>query len=300
VYRTSPSSTSPRCKLTLLELAEHFFQWLDREVAAQRSRPATSAYYRRMLKPLIDLVGDHQVDQLRAWDLERVKTGWHSVQAAQRLLNWSQRVGLASDNPFNRVAKPRPGCRSTILRAGELELLRRRASPELRAILLAQVLTAARPGEIRGLHWFQYRPGPHPHFVLNEFKARDRRGDRRQVRVLPVVPRLARLLGRLARRRPSPASHVFTNVAGEPWTGDALSRAFRRLRRRLGLADDLVPYSIRHTSATRACVAGVRDRLLAELLGHTSTRTTARYLHPDVAELLEVAQRMSRRHQKGR
>jgi integrase/recombinase XerD len=69
----------------------------------------------------------------------------------------------------------------------------------------------------------------------------------------------------------------------------------RRLRRRIDLADDVVPYTLRHTAATRATVAGVRDKLLAELLGHTSTRTTARYQHPNVEDLCAAAERATAR-----
>src|SRR6185295_4351794 len=43
--------------------------------------------------------------------------------------------------------------------------------------------------------------------------------------------------------------------------------------------ETIVPYTFRHTAATLASAAGVRDRLLADALGHTETSTTARYQH---------------------
>ena len=281
--------------MTLAQLADLFFSWSTREAAAGRQRPATVDYYRRLLRPLLEVAGGTELVDLIPWDLERVKTGWHSVQAAQRLLNWARVQGLASDNPFNRVTRPRAGQRSAVLDQADEIRLRRRANPALRAMLLALILTGARPGELRALRWSDYRLGRHPHFILAAFKARDRRGDRRQVRILPVVPRLARLLERLRRRGPARSAPVFRNAEGQAWTGDALARAFRRLRRRFDLAEDLVPYSLRHTAATRATSAGVRDRVLAELLGHTSTRTTARYQHPEAADLHRAARRMTRR-----
>lgn len=281
--------------MNLAQLADHFFEWLEREAAARRTAPATVTYYRRQLRPLLALAGDHLVGELRAWELERVKTGWHSVQAAQRLLNWAVRVGLAAANPYARVAKPAGGSRSTIMRKGQCAWIRRRSGAELRAVLLALRLTLGRPQEIRALRWCDLVEGPPRFFALGDFKARDRRRDGVRIRVLPIVPRLARLLARLARRPHKATDHIFLNSAGRPWTGNALGLAVRRQRRRLDLPDDLVPYTWRHTGATAACVAGVRDKLLAELLGHTSTRTTARYQHPDVAELLGALERAQRR-----
>jgi integrase len=281
--------------MTLAQLTGHFFEWLERESVARRVAPATVTYYRRQLRPLLALAGEVAVGELRAWHLERCKTGWHSVQAAQRLMNWAQRVQLVESNPFARVAKTAGGGRTTIMRKGEDRALRRSSFPELRAVLLALRLTLARPQEIRALRWSDLVEGPPAFARLTEFKARDRRRDGQRVRVLPIVPRLARLLARLARRRHKATDHIFLNSKGRPWTGNGLSLAVRRQRRRLELPDDVVPYTWRHTGATEACVAGVRDKLLAELLGHTSTRTTARYQHPDVGELLGALERAQRR-----
>lgn len=61
----------------------------------------------------------------------------------------------------------------------------------------------------------------------------------------------------------------------------------RRIRLALAMQRDargenFVPYTLRHTFATLATAAGIRDRLLADALGHTETATTARYQHLSV------------------
>lgn len=284
--------------MTLAQLAGHFFEWLEREAAARRLAPATVAYYRRILRPLLELHGALDLGELRAWHLERVKKGWHSVQAPQRLLAWGRAQGWTDADPFRQVAKPAGFCRSRILAAHEDRLVRREGKAELRAVLLALALTLGRPQEVRALRWCDLVAGERPYFRVQEPKAAARRRDGQRVRILPVVPRLARLLGRLARRRHKPTDAIFLNRRGRPWTGSALSLAVRRVRRRLGLGEDVVPYTWRHTGATAACVNGVRDRLLAELLGHTSTRTTARYQHPAVEDLLDAAERATARRRR--
>ena len=75
----------------------------------------------------------------------------------------------------------------------------------------------------------------------------------------------------------------------------------RRLRKDLpnaaGCTESIVTYSVRHSLATIAAAAGIRDRVLADIMGHTDTRTTARYLHLQVEhlrramEILELSQR---------
>jgi integrase len=156
--------------------------------------------------------------------------------------------------------------------------------------------TLARPGEIRDLRWRDYHADTKL-LCLSSFKAKKRRKDGVAVRAIPVDPYLQRLLQRWkSRRSPLPEHHLFVNQHGKPYTGSAIRLAIKRAAMRAGLVADgeeaVVPYTMRHTAATFATKAGVRDRVLATIMGHTSTRTTARYQHLDVAELggaIEVA-----------
>jgi integrase len=138
-------------------------------------------------------------------------------------------------------------------------------------------------------------------FVLKDFKAKKRRKDRAAVRLIPLDGRMLRLLNRLARRRPpSPEDFIFLNGDGRPRTSNAVRCRMRRLRAKLGMGPDengeqVVAYTLRHTSATRASAQGVRDKVLAELMGHTSTATTQRYQHLQADHLAEAIQRVNTR-----
>jgi site-specific recombinase XerD len=48
-------------------------------------------------------------------------------------------------------------------------------------------------------------------------------------------------------------------------------------------------YTTRHTFGTGACSKGVADRRLAELMGHTDTKTTQKYIHLANPELQQAA-----------
>lgn len=286
--------------LTLAELESFFLAWMAAEVRARRSQDRTLRYYRTWLNRFTAAVGgDRPVAELVAFDLERHKSGWHSVQTVQRLFNWAVDAGLVAGNPFKKVKRPPLGERERILgRADALRLLRR-SRPELRRLLLALRLTLARPQELRGLRWCDYDVGAAA-FILNDFKAKKRRKDKKRQRLLPVVPRLARLLERLRRRdRPAENDPIFRSASGRAWTANALRLAVRRAARRAALDDPgqepVVAYTLRHTGATEAMAAGVSDRVLAELMGHTSTRTTARYQHPQIQHLVDALQQATRR-----
>ena len=112
---------------------------------------------------------------------------------------------------------------------------------------------------------------------------------------------MLRLLTRLARKRqPSPDNFIFLNNDGKPWTANAVRWRMKRLRQKVGLGVDengeqVVAYTMRHTSATRASARGVRDKVLAELMGHTNTSTTQRYQHLQADHLAEAIRRANGR-----
>jgi len=130
-------------------------------------------------------------------------------------------------------------------------------------------------------------------YVLEKFKGQERRTNQDVDRVIILTPRLCRLLTRLALRAGKTTGPIFLNSKGIPWTNNAVRCQMRRLRKRCGFKRDargepIVCYTLRHTQATLAVAAGVRDRVLADLMGHASTRTTARYQHLCVDHLREA------------
>lgn len=296
-----PEATLPT--LTLGQLADRYGQWMQREVEAGRMRPRTLDYYRDQLQKFLDAVGGHRSALLvKPHDLEMYKTNWHSVQAVQRLFNWAVQMGLLEDNPVRGVQRPDPGQRERILSPVETVRLLRATDQPFRHFLLAMRHTIARPQEVRILRWRDLVHQPSPMFILREFKSRSRRKDRQTaVRIIPLDNRIMRLLNRLASKRsPAPDDYIFLNSDGQAWTTNALRCRMRRLRAKLGLGPDekgeqVVCYTMRHTAATRASARGVRDRVLAELMGHTNTETTQRYQHLQADHLANAIRQANER-----
>lgn len=293
----------------LSELRDKYLDWIR-----GFRRPRTAENYQRYLDRFIKENGDRPVADLRAFDLLSWGKTWHQIQALQRFLSWAcNDAELIPRNPFARIKKPPLGKRRRLVDQATLARILRGSRPEFRAFLLTLRETLCRPQEARSFAWEHVRflgyqkGGPAALvaglgvLVLEEHKASDRRADPLAPRVIPISRRLGRLLVRLLRREPGPGP-ILRNSQGGAWTNNAIRCRMRALRRRLGLAKDsrgenIVPYTLRHTYATIATAAGIRDRKLADLMGHTCTRTTARYQHleaDDLAAALEAIQRAAR------
>jgi site-specific recombinase XerD len=71
---------------------------------------------------------------------------------------------------------------------------------------------------------------------------------------------------------------------------DSLRGAFHAARQRSGVTKPVSVHSLRHAYATHLLEAGVQLRLIQEILGHNSPRTTAIYTHLTAEVRAQVAQ----------
>jgi integrase len=270
-----------------------FRRWLREKVRRGQRKKRTLDYYMQLHDKFLAKVGDVDCGELRAWDLVGWAHTWHQVQAVQRLFSWAQKAQLCPTNPFAGVDRPPPGERERTLSRLELVRLMRRSTAPFRALLVFLNESIARPQEARGMEWCNRRTltDDGQYFVLADYKGKQRRRRRLKARVIPITPRLSRLLERLQRRGGKADGKILLNSRKKPWTANAIRCAMRSARRRAKLGPDeageqVVCYSLRHTCATRLTSHGIGLKPLSELMGHASTRQTERYVHLHVEELL--------------
>lgn len=278
--------------VTVSAAVSQFLEYCEKDVAL-----TTGMNYRRYLRRLAAEHGTRELSTLTPALVRQWGRTYHAVQAVQRLMSWAKNESLLIDkNPLERMRKLPRGRRLRTLTPHESARLRRAAAPCFRAFLVALSQSIARPGELRQASWGDVRVrGLQPFTVtelragkafifLDQFKAKELMKDRDAIRVIPISPRLGRLLARLWAGVTDLARPIFENSRRRRWTHNAVICRLRRLRCRAGIVADhrgehVVAYTLRHTGATRAICEGIDLATLAALMGHTDIRMTARYIH---------------------
>lgn len=128
--------------------------------------------------------------------------------------------------------------------------------------------TGARTGEMRFLQWKDVNllAGV---AVLHEHKTWQATGKTRLIALPPGVLRLLRWRFRV--KRPKPNELVFPNGRGRLWQS-SFAKMFRRYAGLAGVRDEVTAYSLRHGFVVRLLDAGIGDRQIADVIGHSSTR----------------------------
>ena len=201
----------------------------------------------------------------------------------ERLAIWQAIIAI----PFKRGA---PRVPTDYLEASSvrslLESIDRRSELGCRDFVLFALLfnTGARVQEVLDLRRRDIRLDA-PHQVRL-------RGKGNKVRICPVWPRTAQLLGELFARNRSrdddPADKpIFCNQRGEQLTRFGVRYLLHKYATRAGAmtsgAHQLPhPHSLRHTTAIHLLKAGVDFATISQWLGHASLNTTMRYARADL------------------
>lgn len=207
--------------------------------------------------------------------LARFMAGRH----ADRLGTWQAIIAL----PFKRGAQQRPP--EHLAADGVKTLLdaidRSTASGERDFALLALMFnTGARVQEVLDLRLQDVRLDPPQQVRL--------KGKGNKVRVCPIWPRTAQLLGELVRRRSNETdAPLFLNQRGEPLSRFGVRYVLRKYAMQAGVttaASQMLPHphTLRHTTAVHLLKAGVDFATISQWLGHASLNTTMRYARSDL------------------
>lgn len=254
--------------------------------------PRTAEIYAYAVRRLIRAVGDAELREASERDLRRFLAGMKIAPAARRLhvialrgfFAFGVRMGWREDNPA------RPWRRQAAARAEDVRRLLAACEDSPRGCRNAAVAAMLFESGLRASELCALRLGD---VVLSERKGKlIVRGKGEKAREVPLNAEAREALQEwLAARPAAPEDRLFIGRRG-PLTASGVWRIVAEYARKAGL-EDVHPHVLRHTFATRLLrEAGADLVTVAELLGHESLNTTARYTRPSEKDLRAAVERL--------
>jgi integrase len=239
------------------------------------------------------------------------RTVLHAYAVLRVALNRAAKLQLVPRNPVLLVDPPKlatteihplsPAQASQLLAAA-----RGQRYEHLYALLAA---TGLRLGEAQSLRWQDINlAGGHlrVHHTLEWMHGRPwRLAEPKSARGRRVVPLIGPAVAALRAQREQQANDrravgadwqdhqfVFTNPVGEPVTASTVDKDFKRLLKLAGLPTNHRVHDLRHSTATYLLGAGVPERIVMEILGHSNLAMTHHYQHVLSGMLADAAARL--------
>ncbi|GBD12144.1 Tyrosine recombinase XerC [bacterium HR24] len=270
---------SQRTVAGYLKDVEAFARWWERTTEREFDPCAVlrddAALYRQ------DLLGERR---------QRPATVARALSALRSFYRFLVARGTVARSPLDGLPLPtaeRGAPRA--LQAAELRRLLREAYASgnilHRAVVVTLAYTGLRAGELCSLHLEDVRLAQRK----GELVVRGKGG---RVRRVPLPAEARRVLREyLLVRGDVPWRQLFVGQRG-PLTPGGVWTIVRTLARRARL-EGVTPHTLRHTYATRLLrEAGADLVIVAELMGHRSLATTARYTRPRKEEMEEAVERL--------
>jgi integrase len=195
------------------------------------------------------------------------------------------RRGQIASVPFV-MSLPNPPARDKFLSAEQAQkLLAACDQPYIYRYVLLGLHTLARPKAIFGLRTNQVDLA---NGRINFLPPGAMQSNKRK----PIVPITPTLRAELLKAVDESQSGFVIEKDGLPLR--SMRKAFRRVAVKAGLPPDTTPYVLRHTGATLLAASGVPMHQIAQMLGHTTQRTTEIYAKRRPEFLLETVSTLER------
>jgi integrase len=162
----------------------------------------------------------------------------------------------------------------------DVATLKRSCSPEIAHAIDLAAFTGPRLGDLVRLSW--------SHVGDDAITIRTGKSNHRQTATIPLYDALRNMLAGIPKR----STTILTNSLGRPWKAHSLGSAFTVLKNAAGFAD-LHFHDLRGTAATRFYVAGLPERVIAEILGwqeENVEKIIRKYVGRSAATLAFIAQ----------
>lgn len=295
---TATTTPSGGKDMRLEELVHKYLSWVEENLS-----PRTYLTRRYTINEFVKYVGASMVSQITRLQLMEfhswvrkhrghgANAGNHHLRDVRTMLRWAEENDVC-DNPVHRFPMihhtPPPTRRFTDEEV--VKLLQRIPDGTFRDMTLFGLFTGLRPQEIRELTCANvvHNSEGRFHLVIEQHKTAKMTSDP-VPRTVPLTNEAVQIVQRQVGLHPK-AEHVFLTEDGTPYSAGVFRHSMERWCRRAGVAKH-TPYGLRHTFASRQADADTNIVSLAQLMGHSSTRTTARYISSTAKHHREVVER---------
>jgi len=187
---------------------------------------------------------------------------------------------VESDKAWSSITKfaDATGSRDTILDAEQQSRLLNAATPELRPVVFAALLTGSRPGPI--LRWKVKAFRPLDRAVAVGW---DKRHNRE--RLAPLSDEAIAVFHHICRDR-DPEEPMFVKANGKPWGRNHYARPFKEAMATLGI--EMSMYGLRHTCITAWLASGIEPAMVASAVGTSTGMIEKHYKNPRVGSLADT------------
>ena len=275
-------------EITLKELMDVHLEW----VLANRA-PSTYELRERYLLAFLHYSGDRPVSAVDKLTLAGFH-GWakkhHSksqnggnifLRNVKSMFLWAEDMDICRCPVRRFPYMPESPPETKRFTDEELALLLdaiKRMSPDFHDMILFALLTGLRPQEVRELERSHIQDDTPGEEYLDFAKHKTAKWTREPVkRTVPLVPEALEIIERQVSQH-AWRRHVFLNEAGRPYTASVFRQRLKRWCERAGIRPRS-PYALRHTFGSAEAEADVNQAVLAQIMGHTQLRTTARYIN---------------------
>jgi len=225
--------------------------WLDR-IAAHFGDLRIAQFDRKeKILPVIRAWRDSYSDTPRAAD-----TG---LQVLSRILSFAiDPMGKVGVNPCEGIRHLYKETRPEVIWTdADIDQLKQCSTVEIGHAVDLAAHTGLRVSDLIKLSWSHVQGDT---IIITTAKSRHRKREA----IIPVYAKLKEILNRIPRR----ATIILTSSRHTPWTRDGLGSSFNKAKAAAGLADrDLHFHDLRGTAATKFYIAGLPERVIAEMLG---------------------------------
>ena len=289
---------------------EWFSEWLE-----TYKRPSVSVSWSKTIKDIgksiiVAEIGNYRLKDIKPLHVQRILNDKADMSQSYLkiiyiIMSESMRIavknGLMIENPCDSVTIPKgkkPEKRRAITPKERKYILRTCEKHRAGLFYLIMLYCGLRPGEVGALQWRNVDLKNKVLTVDSAIKPDGSIGTPKSdsgYRRVPIPEPLVDKLEVIPHR--SPFDFVCTNAHGEQLTKSSIKQQWKSFKRQLNIemgcrtfkgalvppypvADDLVPYCLRHTYCTDLQAAGVPINVARELMGHSDISITSKiYTH---------------------